>query len=258
MKVGGVFLALLTCFGISHAVAESFKVPELTGPLVDEAGWLSLGDRSRIENLLVEMHRQGKAQMAVYIPESLQGQDIESASLAVAEVWKLGKRGVDNGLLLMVSPKERAMRIEVGYGLEGVLTDAKVRRILDLVLKPELRSSRPGDGIFQTVVAIGHVLEMDLSTVPAEEKSVVKKLENAPGISFNGILIFIVVLIFFLRRRRFGPFPRQLERESGAGFLTGLLLGRVGGIYRSGRGGVSGGFRGGGGSFGGGGATSRW
>jgi uncharacterized protein len=263
-----------------------FRVPALSGPVVDEVGWLSASESARIERVLREMHRQGKAQMAVYIPASLQGYDIASASIKVAEAWKLGKKETDRGVILIVAPKEREMRLEVGYGLEGVLTDAHSRRILDTVLKPHLRESRPGDGIYATVTTVAETIGTDFSAVPENERPVAPTRANrkfpigqllplvllafffarsiravlagglAGGAAFLlsgqilfAVLAFIVLAgIFSPRRRGFG---------GGFGGWGGGGFGGFGGGGGLGGGGF-GGFGGGGGGFGGGGASSRW
>jgi uncharacterized protein len=260
---------------------DPFRVPELTGPVVDEANWLSPSDRERIAERVRAFLAQGKAQMAVYIPATLQGYDIETASIRVAEKWGLGGKKDDRGVLLVVAPKERQMRIEVGYGLEGELTDARSRRILDDILKPHLRDSRPGDGILATVDAIGRVLEspgVDVK-LPGEDVpfgTVVLLLVIGlvvggsifaflfGGVAGGGIWLltrnlllasfaFMFVSSIFRRRSR-GLFSSGWGRHSGGGWGSFGGWGGGGGFG----GGGGGGWSGGGGGFGGGGSSSSW
>lgn len=286
------WLAGLLLFAALPSFADEFVVPKLTGAVVDEAKWLSESDHDRIESALREIYRQNKAQMAVYIPSSLQGYDIETASMKVAEAWKLGKKGEDRGVILVVAPNERKMRLEVGYGLEGTLTDAVSRRILDNILRPALRDGQPGDGIYSAVLKVGEFVGADLSSIPQGQyrDSGVADENNLKNPALYFFLLFALVLTASIRS--------AIAR--GAGFVVGgiafmftgilglalfayvfvlviawILLGfggkGPGGWWTGGGGwggggfggggfggGGFGGFSGGGGGFGGGGSSSSW
>jgi len=129
------------------AAAQAVDVPFLAGHVNDTAGLLGPAERDRVESLLAELERTTGAQVVVLTVESLAGEAIEDYSLRVAETWKLGQREKDNGVLVVVASADRKMRIEVGYGLEGVLTDARSRRILDEVMRPRFRAGDFAGGI---------------------------------------------------------------------------------------------------------------
>src|SRR5258708_206801 len=114
--VGGFFT------GGSQALAD-FKVPSLTGPVMDFAGYLRAEDARDLQRLLLNYNEQGKAQIQVLILKDLQGVEIEDASIKITDAWKLGEKKKDNGVLFLVGAAEHRMRIEVGRGLEGTLTD---------------------------------------------------------------------------------------------------------------------------------------
>ena len=191
-------------------------------------------------------------QLSVYIPASLRGMEIESFSMTVAEQWKLGKKGLreggSKGLLLVIAPRERRMRLEVGYGLEGQLTDAMSRRILDNVLRPYLRENRTGDGI---VAVVGAVSEVVGSQWRPAEVNPPRRTRRSKLSSMNPEERVVFKFLFFaLFLGYFGIRASMLGRNS------------TGGRYGSGgwsSGGFGGGsWGGGGGSFGGGGASSSW
>src|SRR4051812_41751689 len=105
------------------ALKTSLKFPELSGPIIDEAGLVQGSERESLTAMLWKFHSSGRIQMVIYIPNSLEGSDIETFAHEAFQFWHLGEKGKDQGLLLVVAPNERKMRLEVGYGLEGDLTD---------------------------------------------------------------------------------------------------------------------------------------
>ncbi len=297
MRTSRFALALcLAAVGISvfpgNPRAAEAPVPELSRPIIDEAGFLRSSDLAEIEPFLYEMRKQGKAQMAVFIPESLGGADIESFSLRVAETWKLGGKGSDRGLLLVIAPAERKMRLEVGYGLEGEIPDVVARRLLDQVLKPALRDGRPGEGVLGVALNVGNLVGADFTALGgARRNSVPDVRQRAPGLKNwivllpllflfgGGFLSFLlggvagIVAYFFTRQIgialvAFGVvallFRGRGRPSRSSSFLGGMLLGNglggrsSGGLFGGGGGGGFGGFGGGGGSFGGGGSSSSW
>ncbi|MFN7684514.1 MAG: TPM domain-containing protein [Oligoflexia bacterium] len=243
----------LAASGTVWALAPDFEAPFLSRPVMDEARILSDADLGRIEPALRGLREATGVHMVVYLPSSLQGYDIESFSMTVAEQWKLGKKGEDKGLLLVVAPRERRMRLEVGYGLEGTLTDAMSRRILDEVLRPFLRDGRTAEGFVAVVGAVAQAMGSQyqpegMPTAPAR-RSRAQRVELPFWVKLV-ILVFFVVFSIVMRLARplhgWSRRPGYWRQGGGGGF------GGFGGL------GGGGGWGGGGGGFGGGGASSRW
>lgn len=232
------------------------EYPALTGRVVDQAGLLSATDRAALERKLEQHERASGNQVVVVTVNSLQGETIESYGVGLGRHWRIGREGEDDGVLLLVAPNERAVRIEVGYGLEGSLTDALASQIIQAEILPRFRAGDMSGGIVAGADAILAALG---GTYEAQPWSVARAgtagSQPEPPIPewiipllFFGVWLFIV---FVLRRGRRG-------RRRGL-WMGGPGIGGFGAGGFSRRGGFSGGgFRGGGGSFGGGGATGRW
>lgn len=190
-------------------------------------------------------------EIAVYIPRTLQDRTIEDFSLAVAETWKLGRKKEDKALLFVVAPKEKKMRIEVGYGMEGDITDALSRRVLDNIARPRFREGNYTAGIVESLLALQEKIPMGLEPPPKKRRS-----GGSKGF-VNSIIIFIVILAFILdfvsRLLGFRLFHSGRRGGWGGGGFGG---GGFGGGGFGGGGGSS--WGGGGGGFGGGGASSSW
>jgi uncharacterized protein len=140
------------------AAAAAKEVPFLSGRVVDEAGLLSAAARQRIDGELAALERETGDQVAVLVVQSLGGEPVEEYSVRVAQAWKLGRKGKDNGILLLISRDDRKLRIEVGYGLEGTLTDLRSNEIIDQVIRPRFRQGDLDGGVEQGVDAIVKVL----------------------------------------------------------------------------------------------------
>lgn len=231
--------AFCFCFFLATADAAGPQIPKLTRPVVDEVGIFSSAQTGAIERLLHRLDQSKKVQMAVYVPKSLQGYDVESFSIDVVEKWQLGDQKNDQGLLLLIAPTERRMRLEVGYGLEGAITDAESKRAID-AMTPYFKKGRFADGVMIAIEFVGQKLGVDLN---APVKARITRKNRGSGTAF--IYILMLFLVFGVR------------------FLLPLLLGsafvgrnRYGG--GGGFGGGGGGFGGGGGGFGGGGASGSW
>ena len=139
----GLWLAL-------HALAAiAFEPPAFAGDVRDEAGVLDEAQRAMLAERIRAMRATDGVWAAVFVASGLQGESIEAAAVATFEKWKLGEAGRDNGLLVMVAPVERKMRIEVGYGLEGAITDALSKRVVDEIYKPAFRDGRYAEGLLQ-------------------------------------------------------------------------------------------------------------
>ncbi len=239
-------------------LAQSFSVPYLSGPLVDEALMFTSTESQQISALVEQLNKKANVQLAILTIRSLGEDTIETAAMSVAEAWKLGKKGKDRGLLLLIAPNDRRMRLEVGYGLEGDLTDIYSKQLLADHLRPYFRDGRFADGVMSTILAVGEKLGVKLEGVDLVPLPRQGPKRGAP-VPFTLILFLFFLFISFLRRvsgggrgRRdgLGPFLGGF----GAGFLGGGGFGRGNDDSR----GSGGSFGGGGGGFGGGGASSDW
>lgn len=221
-----------------------FKIPALTGPVIDEVGYLTRSDRQELMQLLYDFNRRGKAQMQVMILPDLQGLTIEQASIEIVDKLKLGDEKKDNGVLLLVSAQERALRIEVGQGLEGAIPDITAKRIISDQMIPLFRAKRFSSGI---VVGVHEVLRLADKEFADENK--LEESSSGGNIPF-GVIILLLIIISVLGRFGGGR-GRHLR---GGGPWGG---GYGGGGWGSGGGG-GGGWSGGGGGFSGGGASGNW
>jgi uncharacterized protein len=139
------FTAFLLCFAFG-ARAE-VAIPQLTGRVVDQTNMLSSGDIATLNQKLTDLERRKGSQIAVLIVPTTQPEDIAQFSIRVAEAWKIGRKKVDDGALLVVAKNDHRLRIEVGYGLEGALTDVTSRRIIDEIITPKFRTGDFAGGI---------------------------------------------------------------------------------------------------------------
>jgi uncharacterized protein len=226
--------AALLWFAVA-AVAQTF--PALTGRIVDQANVISADARRTIEPKLVDLETKSGIQLVVATVNSLEGQEIEPYANALFRKWQLGEKTKNNGVLLLVAPNERRVRIEVGYGLEGTLTDA-------------FKAGDFSDGILRGVDDIITVLTTDASEW---EKRPSLRLDNQPAsdpINWVIILIVIVVVILLIVSPGF--------RWVFFNVVLNILLSSGGSGSSSGGSSGGGGFSGGGGSSGGGGASGSW
>jgi uncharacterized protein len=238
--------ALALAFAASYA-ALSF--PALTGRVVDDAGILSPSTRDTLTTLLAEHEKQTGNQVVVVTLKSLQGTTIEQYGYQLGRAWGIGVKGKNNGALLIVSPSTHDVRIEVGYGLEGTLTDAQSKLIIENVMLPSFRKGDYDGGVLNgtitTLQALGGHPSATVTPTPAADE----QPDNSGG-GFH-IPIFVIVIVLWLI---FGRFFWPLLFLGGLGGWR-----RGGGGFGGGSGGWSGGgFSGGGGSFGGGGASGHW
>ncbi len=218
--------------------------------LYDEPGVLSSEERRALEDTLMAYDRRG-LEIGVAIFKSLHGDPIEDLSMALAEKWKPGNAERDNGALIVVGMDERSVRIEVGYGLEPVITDAMAGRIIRYDIGPSFREGRYGAGLMNAVMSIAKLARGE--TIPERSQG-----ELPAWLPLVFMLIFIIVVLSITRRARRGYISRRGWTGGGWGgpFIGGGTFGGFGG-----GGGGGGGFSGGsfgGGSFGGGGASGRW
>lgn len=243
--LAGFLFSILLCLGF--AAQAEFTVPNLSGPVMDEAGILPRSVRQDLTSLLVEFNQRGKAQIQVLILNSLDGEPIESASIKITDKWKLGDKKKDNGVLFLISMNERAMRIEVGQGLEGAIPDVYAKRIISDRVIPLFRQKRFADGVYTGVASIMQLADKEF----ADEKLPATKEGTDKG---GGIPIWLIIILLIIISilGRFGG-GRGRFYGGGGGFGGGTFGG--GGFGGSGGGG---GWSGGGGGFSGGGASGNW
>jgi len=263
MKKKLILFILLSAVLLSPLAA--MKIPKLDGRVVDKAGVLSSADEAVIEQLLLDLERTTSAQAALLTVPDLEGGSIEDYSLKVAEEWKLGQADRDNGVLILLALQEKKVRIEVGYGLEGDLTDAKSGYIIREMMLPQFRTGNYAQGLYDGASAVTGVIT-GTADITAEELARYQKTENraSSGRSIPFNLIVFIIIIFFSSISRMG----RGGRRGRGGVLPWLFLGSMmgsgrrnnhyGGGSSFGGGGGFGGFSGGGGGFGGGGASGGW
>ncbi len=279
------FGALLACLlGASLALAQSLQaVPALSGRIVDLTGTLSASQQQSLAARLRDFEQRKGSQLAVLIVARTAPEAIEQFAIRVAEQWKLGRSKVDDGAILVIAKDERALRIEVGYGLEGALNDATSKRIIDDLIVPYLRQGDFYGGISAGIDAMMRVVDGEpLPEPPAQNDAPAGAAGMLPLLFFAALLLGGVMRAIFGRGK--GAFIAGGLLGIAAWLLSGLLLlalfsaligfaltlagGRMGSGWRGGSGpwgggpggwgGGGGGFRGGGGGFGGGGASGRW
>jgi uncharacterized protein len=284
-------LAFAAMLLVACLAAADVAIPPLKGRVTDLTGTFSPAEKVQLEQKLADLEATKGSQVAVLILPSTQPETIEQYSIRVADAWKLGRKGVDDGALLVVAKQDRAVRVEVGYGLEGVLPDAIAKRIVEEKIIPQFRQGNFAAGINAGTDQIIKVIEGESLPPPPQARRGAAPAESS-GFLDNLIFIFIILLIAGkVLQSLFGRFIGATIMGASAGFLGWLLFSSIiagliiavlaflmglfgspgGGFYHGGRGGWyggggfgdrggggGGGFSGGGGSFGGGGASGRW
>ena len=246
-------LLILTSF-VPQAEA-GFDVPRLTGPVVDQARIFRNQDIEGLEKWLQEIKARGKVQIQVVTLESLQGLTIEEASIQIADAWKIGGAKTDKGLIFVMAPKERKIRIEVGQGLEGDLPDIFAKQIVSDVIAPHFRKGGYEQGIIAGITAALH--KVDPEAVSNQEAYQDASTKRKAGALSLRLIVLLIVLILIINL--FGGGGRG-RRGRGSDFLAGGLggFGAGGGFGGWSGGGGGGGWSGGGGGFSGGGASGDW
>ncbi len=244
-----LFFFLTLCAFVSSAQP---KIPENGGP----NGWvhdetnktLSPSAKAQLESILQYERDSTSNQIAILIIESLEGASLEEYTLSVAEKWGLGKKGKDNGVLFLIAMQERQVRIEVGSGLEGALTDLMASRINRNELIPRFRQGNYDEGVIAATNAIIQTIKGEYKN----EEPVVRKTKrfrkNSP---YTTLIVLIVIILIGVFRRRGGG-GRGGYWSSGGGFIGG------GGGFGGSSGSWGSGDFGGGGGFSGGGSSDSW
>ena len=237
-------------FILSQLIA--LEVPRLKSMVNDYGNVLSSKEEMQLERLLRDAQTKTSSQVVLLTIKSLQGENLEDYSLRVADKWKLGQKEFDNGVLLLVAMQEKKIRIEVGYGIEPIITDAKSGFIIRNLIVPYFKKGDYAQGIANGLLAITGLITKEFE-ITDEQLARYQQQQKKGGSSQLpiGFIVFIVMMILmsFGRRGRGGLFT--------ALFLGSMLSGGRGG-RSSGFGGGFGGFSGGGGGFGGGGASGGW
>jgi uncharacterized protein len=269
----GLFFAQILC--LPGEVLAQIPVPELTGRVVDLTGTLTKKEIQILEKELADLEARKGSQIAILMISTTDGEVIEDFSMRVAEAWKIGRKGIDDGILITVAKDDRKARIEVGYGLEGVIPDATAKRIISEQMAPEFRNGNYFAGLQAAVSTMARLIDGEKLPPPSNEDE-----ETLGEGFFFGSAISSFVMHWFL------PTPLAVILAALATWILSiffvgfsfvnlfiLLLAAVIGVtwYRfssgggssssagwSSSGGSSGGFSGGGGSFGGGGASGSW
>ncbi|MBV8661682.1 MAG: TPM domain-containing protein [Hyphomicrobiales bacterium] len=236
----------LAIFAALFALSAGADLPALTGRVVDDAHVLSVGERGDLTSKLADLETKSGIQLVVATVPSLGGQDIETYANTLFRAWKLGEATKNNGVLFLVAPQDHRARIEVGYGLEGTLTDATSKLIIANAAAPRFKAGDFDGGVSRAVDDVITVLTTD--SADWQKKPELRAEDDAS--SLDAILpllviLFILFVIYASRRRGGGVFAGPVIMSSGWG---------GGGSFGSG----GGGFSGGGGSSGGGGASGSW
>lgn len=284
--VAAALLAWMLCWA-AVAVAD-VAVPPLTGRVVDQTGTLTSEQISTLDSTLQAFEQRKGSQIAVLIVPTTEPETIEQFSIRVAEAWKIGRKKVDDGAILVVAKDDRRLRIEVGYGLEGALTDVTSKRIIDEIITPKFRDGDFAGGITAGVDRMIGVIDGEPLPEPKRQQQSGNIFDNLE--SFGPVAFFAVLVFGGIFRTMFGRLLGAAVTGGLVGlaiwFLAGTLaiaaiIGVIAFVFTlvgdsvvssgGGRGGWSGGggggwsggssgggFSGGGGSFGGGGASGRW
>jgi uncharacterized protein len=260
MRMAGVALAVLVGVCVAPSSVCALDVPPLTGRVNDLAGLLPAPRAAALEARLADYEARTGNQFVLLTLPSLEGEDIASFGIRVAEKWKVGQKGKDDGLILIIAQRDRKMRIEVGYGLEGSVPDAIASRVIRDVLGPSFRQGDFAGGIDAAFGVLMHAVsgEGPEPRLPPASSAPQGRRKGSP---FAALLPVLLPLFIFILLSNLGGRGGR-GRRRGGGFYIGPGFGGGGGGFGGGGGGFGGGggggFGGGGGGFGGGGASGDW
>lgn len=284
------FFVLISLTLFLGAQVAALEVPKLQGRVNDYADLLSPATEASLESVLQNLESSDSTQIVVLTIGSLQGDSLEEFSLRVVESWKIGQQGLDNGVLLLVSRDDRKIRIEVGYGLEGQLTDMTAGRIIRNVIAPKFKQGDFNQGIIDGIGAIVMTVRGEFTAAESKPRS---SERGDPGGLLTAMIFIFFIFGSLLRKSKvaaaavggiatpllafllFGISGLALLMLIPVGAIGGLVAaslagtsggamsrtgygGGYGGGFGRSSGGFGGGFSGGGGGFGGGGASGGW
>jgi uncharacterized protein len=271
------------------AAAEDPSIPPLTGRVVDLNGALTVDQKRELETSLEAFETRKGSQIVVLITGTTYPEPIESFAMRVAETWKIGRKGVDDGIIVVIARSDQAMRIEVGYGLEGAVPDAVAKRLIEEEFIPKFREGDFYGGLRAGLDRLMRVIDGEPLPEPKQEAGRGNELRSIEA--YFVLFMAIVIAVGGLLRALFGRLPGATIVGLGTGLLAWLIVAPMivavlvgivafiftlaGGGHRGGLGGGTGsggfgrggfggggfgggGFSGGGGGFGGGGASGRW
>ena len=278
MKRFLVLLPLLIALCLPQLTQAQQAVPTLSARVIDQTGTLSSSEVASLDQVLSAFEKKKGSQLAVLIVKTTAPESIEQYGIRVADQWKLGRKKIDDGAILIIAKADRTLRIEVGYGLEGALTDATSKRIIDDIIVPRFKQQDFYGGVVAGVQAIIAVVDGEPLPLPAKNDQFAEDdvFQLLPVVFIAALILggimrailgrmkgalvtggFIAVMAWFI----LGAISLALV----AGFVAFIIVlsgfGIGGGGFGSGSGGGrggGGGFRGGGGGFGGGGSSGRW
>lgn len=291
-RVAGALWLAIMLGGPLFATAQ-IAVPPLTGHIIDQTGTLTTEQKASLEQTLAAFEARKGSQLAVLMVATTAPEAIEQYALRVAEQWKLGRKKIDDGAILVVAKGDRTLRIEVGYGLEGALNDAISKRIVSETILPQFKQQDFYGGI---TAGVGQIIRVvDGEPLPSPQKTPVGAIGGIGNIQQYAPFLFILALaVGGVLRAKLGKIPGSLITGGAVAVVAWFMVGALsialiagvlalfitllsggmgghgmGGYYggtsggggsgRGGRGGFGGGgFSGGGGGFGGGGASGRW
>jgi uncharacterized protein len=295
---GALLLAILSFVASAATPADVVPVPRLTARVTDQTGTLTADQRAALEAKLAEFERARGSQLAVLIVPTLGSETIEEFAGRVTDEWKLGRKGVDDGVLFVIAQQERKLRIHTGRGVQGTLTDAASKRIVADIVAPRFRTGDFAGGINAGVDAIMKAIEGEELPLPAPQKSTQPPVDSLSSYGNLAILgLFFIPIVGMVLKGMFGRFVGSGATSAIAGGAAWMILGSVaigivaaviaflfsllsgmgggralnrggwGGVYipsgggwssGGGFGGGGGGFSGGGGGFDGGGSSGSW
>lgn len=254
-----VLSAILAVVALAFPAGAAPSFPPLTGRVVDAANILPEATRTNLDARLAALEKSTTTQVIVATVPSLGGYEIDEYGYQLGRTWGVGQKGTNNGALLIVAPNERKVRIEVGYGLEGVLTDAMTSQIIRRDIIPRFKAGDMAGGVVAGSNAIVALLQLPPDQQAAAALQAAQTQERSAGGSGAGTIIWLAIMLIWL----FFTIARgRRGRRSGPAIIWGPGLGGWGGGGDGGWGGGGGGGGGfgggGGGSFGGGGSSGSW
>lgn len=267
-------LLVLVWLSVSSLAHAEVAVPPLSARVTDLTSTLDAVQKQQLETRLAQFEEKKGAQIAVLLIPTTQPETIEQYGIRVVDAWKLGRKGIDDGVLLLIAKDDRTLRIEVGYGLEGVLPDAVAKQIISETITPHFKRGDYYAGIATGIEQLLKVIEGESLPPPRERSAVSGSINNLESLLF--IAFMLVMGVGGVLRKFLGRLPAAIV----IGFVTAMLAWLIvapiliagvvgfmafmltlvgGGRGVMGGGGFGqGGFGGGGGGFGGGGASGRW
>jgi len=244
-----IFIALSFFIFAGVGFCEEAYFPDYSGYVNDHADILSDETDAKLTQLALEIQDKTTSQLAVLTVNTTYPLDVETYAVKLFEKWGIGQKGKDNGVLVLVAVKDRAMRIEVGYGLEGAIPDALAKNIIEKSMKPFFKKGDYNSGILQGAAVISSLIAKEYN-VKISELDSIKIAEPSKKASIFDFLFLIFVIIIVMRVPLLWFFPILRPRKGSGGYWYGGGTSSSSGGFGGGFGGFGGGFSGGGGASG--------